>query len=92
MSKSLFDWNIELNNPVRLGDKIRAVKKVRRKLKVDLISFTILLIVSVYFMCYNPWFGVFAILSLLLMYKNLRIWKEVYDIKAKRFKEYNKRT
>lgn len=87
------DWNIELDFPYNLQDKIRSVKKVRRKLKVELISFIIFNITSIYSMFFvNIWFFPLTLLSVLLIYKNLRIWIEVYAIKAKRFKEYNKRT
>ena len=93
MTKTLNDWNIELNYPVNLEAKIKSVKKVRSRLKKELLLycfvFIVIIIMSIYMKLYIM--CIFSPLPLILIIQNLRVWYDIYKIKKERYNNINKK-
>lgn len=78
-------------------EKRKSVVKVRRRLKLELIGFFIFMSISIYFLFYgyDTIFFKFGMIICIIVItfatiKNLAVWNEIYEIKKKRFNEYEK--
>jgi len=92
MTKTLNDWNIELNYPVNLEEKIKSVKKVRLRLKKELLLYCFVVIAIIimsicmerYILC------ILSMLPLISVIQNLRVWYDIYKIKKERYNNIDK--
>ena len=95
--KSDHQWSIDLGfkgkTPKKFYEKLAVAKQVRARLKADLISFLLSLIVlyGMVILVVPLFFKiVFLILSLLVAYatyKNIKMWYEIFEIQNERRQE-----
>lgn len=86
------EFSIELGFNGELSDeyykKKQSVLKVRKMLKIQLISFISIIILFLCVLQYNIVSIVFIGVGFIAVYKNIKVWIEIRNIKLQRFKDY----
>jgi hypothetical protein len=94
--KTIKDWSIELGYMGEINqsfeEKLKSVKKVRRKLQLELIISIICFIIFTVVMTItlNVWITVLSCAYLFFIYKNIKIWIEIKNIREQRYNDYNR--